>query len=182
MHPNTHFAALIFSRTTRFAILCTDSISKFQENFVELFRIFAQNFGKNRFSPRFASNFAPIVFPRIYASMVGWTQSMLVGLYGHYGQYGSYGRYGSYGPIGLYGTYGRRRGAQLTNFLFVRMCILVFEQHVRRVRSWYHVSFPRFFSRSLLESAPCRGALHSSLCSQLRRSLCSQLRSSQCRA
>ena len=52
--------------------------------------------------------------------MVGWTQSMLVGLYGHYGQYGLYGRYGLYGPIGLYGVYGaygRRRGAQLTNFL-----------------------------------------------------------------
>ena len=109
---------------------------------------------------------------------------MLVGLYGHYGQYGSYGRYGSYGPIGLYGvhgTYGRRRGAQLTNFLFVRICILVFEHHVRRVFSWSHVSFSRFFSRSLLESAPRRGAPHSSLCSQLRRSLCSQLRSSQCR-
>merc|ERR1711965_427488 len=102
--------------------------------------------------------------------MVGWTHSMLVGLYGHYGLYG------------VYGAYGRRRGAQLTNFLFVRMCILVFEHHVRRVLSWSHVSFPRFFSRSLLESAPCRGASHSSLCSQLRRSLCSQLRSSQCRA
>ena len=117
--------------------------------------------------------------------MVGWTQSMLVGLYGHYGQYVLYGRYGSYGPIGLYGVYGaygRRRGAQLTNFLFVRICILVFEHHVRRVFSWSHVSFSRFFSRSLLESAPCRGASHSSLCSQLRRSLCSQLRSSQCRA
>ena len=110
---------------------------------------------------------------------------MLVGLYGHYGQYGLYGRYGSYGSIGLYGVYGaygRRRGAQLTNFLFVRICILVFEHHVRRVFSWSHVSFSRFFSRSLLESAPCRGASHSSLCSQLRRSLCSQLRSSQCRA
>ena len=58
-----------------------------------------------------------------------------------------------------------------------RMCL-----NVRRVLSWSHVSFPRFFSRSLLESAPCRGAQHSSLCSQLRRSLCSQLRSSQCRA
>ena len=117
--------------------------------------------------------------------MVGWTQSMLVGLYGHYGQYGLYGRYGSYGPIGLYGVYGaygRRRGAQLTNFLFVRICILVFEHHVRRVFSWFYVSLSRFFSRSLLESAPCRGASHSSLCSQLRRSLCSQLRSSQCRA
>ena len=96
--------------------------------------------------------------------MVGWTHSMLVGLYGHYGQYGSYGRYGSYGPIGLYGvhgTYGRRRGAQLTNFLFVRICILVFEHHVRRVFSWSHVSFSCFFSRSLLESAPCRGASRS---------------------
>ena len=117
--------------------------------------------------------------------MVGWTHSMLVGLYGHYGQYGLYGRYGSYGsigPYGVYGAYGRRRGAQLTNFLFVRMCILVFEHHVRRVLSWSHVSFPRFFSRSLLESAPCRGAPHSSLRSQLRTSLCSQLRSLQCRA
>ena len=60
--------------------------------------------------------------------MVGWTQSMLVGLYGHYGQYGLYGRYGLYGPIGLYGVYGaygRRRGAQLTNFLFVTICILL---------------------------------------------------------
>ena len=74
------------------------------------------------------------------------------------------------------------RGAQLTNFLFVRICILVFEHHVRRVFSWFYVSLSRFFSRSLLESAPCRGASHSSLCSQLRRSLCSQLRSSQCRA
>ena len=110
---------------------------------------------------------------------------MLVGLYGHYGQYGLYGRYGSYGPIGLYGVYGaygRRRGAQLTNFLFVKICILVFEHHVRRVFSWFYVFLSRFFSRSLLESAPCRGASHSSLCSQLRRSLCSQLRSSQCRA
>ena len=35
-----------FSRTTRFAILCTDSISKFDLNFVKLFRIFAQNFAK----------------------------------------------------------------------------------------------------------------------------------------
>ena len=44
-----------------------------------------------------------------------------------------------------------------------------------------HVFFSRFFSRSLLESASRRGALHSSLCSQLRRSLCSKLRSPQCR-
>ena len=44
------------------------------------------------------------------------------------------------------------------------------------------VFFSRFFSRSLLESAPRRGAPHSSLRSQLRTSLCSQLRSSQCRA
>ena len=59
----------------------------------------------------------------------------------------------------------------------VRMCLCV-----RRAFSWSHVSFSlRFFSRSLLESAPCRGAQHSSLCSQLRSSLCSQLRSSQCR-
>ena len=41
------------------------------------------------------------IFPRIFAYMVGWTHSMLVGLNGLYGQYGSYGRYGSYGPIGL---------------------------------------------------------------------------------
>ena len=55
---------------------------------------------------------------------------MLVGLFGHYGQYGRYGRYGSYGSIGqygVYGAYGRRRGAQLTNFLFASTCILVFE-------------------------------------------------------
>ena len=44
------------------------------------------------------------------------------------------------------------------------------------------VFFSRFFSRSLLESAPRRGAPHSSLRSQLRTSLCSQLRSSHCRA
>ena len=53
---------------------------------------------------------------------------MLVGLFGHYGQDGRYGRYGSYGSIGqygVYGAYGRRRGAQLTNFLFVTICILV---------------------------------------------------------
>ena len=63
--------------------------------------------------------------------MVGWTHSVLVGLYGHYGHYGQYGLYGRYGlvgpigPHGVYGAYGRRRGAQLTNFLFVTPCILV---------------------------------------------------------
>ena len=31
--------------------------------------------------------------------MVGWTHSLLVGLYEHYGQYGLYGRYGSYEPL-----------------------------------------------------------------------------------
>ena len=42
-------------------------------------------------------------FPRIYASMVGWTHSVLAGLYGHYGHYGLSGRYGWYGPLVLYG-------------------------------------------------------------------------------
>ena len=42
-----------FSRTTRFAILCTDSISKFHQNFVKLFRIFAQNFAKNAYFSTF---------------------------------------------------------------------------------------------------------------------------------
>ena len=35
-----------FSRTTRFAILCTSAISKFKKKFVKLFRIFAENFAK----------------------------------------------------------------------------------------------------------------------------------------
>ena len=46
-----------FSRTTRFAILCTASISKFELNFVKLFRIFAQNFAKNRYFSTFFIEF-----------------------------------------------------------------------------------------------------------------------------
>ena len=42
-----------FSRTTRFAILCTDSISNFQQIFVKLFRIFAQNSTKNHYFSTF---------------------------------------------------------------------------------------------------------------------------------
>ncbi len=38
-----------FSRTTRFAILCIAPISKFEQNFVKLFRIFAKNFAKKRY-------------------------------------------------------------------------------------------------------------------------------------
>ena len=46
-----------FSRTTRFAILCTDSISKFEQNFVKLFRIFVQNSAKNRYFSTFFIEF-----------------------------------------------------------------------------------------------------------------------------
>ena len=35
-----------FSRTTTFAILCTAPISKFEQNFMKLFRIFVQNSAK----------------------------------------------------------------------------------------------------------------------------------------
>ena len=38
-----------FSRTTRFAMLCTAPISKFEQNFVKLSRIFAQNSAKIRY-------------------------------------------------------------------------------------------------------------------------------------
>ena len=46
-----------FSRTTRFAILCTAPISKFEQNFVKLFRIFAQNSAKNRYFSTFFIEF-----------------------------------------------------------------------------------------------------------------------------
>ena len=42
-----------FSRTTRFAILCTASISKFERSIVKLFRIFAPNSAKNRYCSTF---------------------------------------------------------------------------------------------------------------------------------
>ena len=67
--------------------------------------------------------------------------------------FGLYGRYGLYGPIGLYGVYGdygNRRGGQLTNFLFARTCILVFEHraHVFPCKSRLRVFFlPRSFRR-----------------------------------
>ena len=67
--------------------------------------------------------------------------------------FGLYGRYGLYGPIGLYGVYGdygNRRGGQLTNFLFARTCILVFEHraHVFPCKSHFRVFFlPRSFRR-----------------------------------
>ena len=70
-----------------------------------------------------------------------------------FGHYGLYRRYGSYGPIGLYGVYGvygRRRGVQLTNFLFASTCILVFEHraHVFPCKSRFRVFFPpRSFRR-----------------------------------
>ena len=78
--------------------------------------------------------------------MVGWTLWTLW-------TYGRYGRYGLYGPIGLYavyGAYGHRRGVQLTNFLFARTCILVFEHraHVFPCKSRFRVFFlPRSFRR-----------------------------------
>ena len=50
-----------FSRTTRFAILCTASISKFELNFVKIFRIFPKILQKNAIFQRFSSNFAPIL-------------------------------------------------------------------------------------------------------------------------
>ena len=61
------------------------------------------------------------------------------------------------------------------------LALTCFSNTGRRGALLSHVFFSRFFSRSLLESAPRRGAPHSSLCSQLRTALCSQLRSSQCR-
>ena len=52
--------------------------------------------------------------------------------------------------VWLYGVYGRRRGAQLTNFLFASTCILVFEHraHVFPCKSRFRVFFPpRSFRR-----------------------------------
>ena len=46
-----------FSRTTRFAILCTAAISKIEENFRKLFRIFAKNSTKNRYFSTFFIEF-----------------------------------------------------------------------------------------------------------------------------
>ena len=51
-----------FSRTTRFAILCTAPISKFEQNIVNLFSDFALKFCKNSlFFNVFSSNFATIL-------------------------------------------------------------------------------------------------------------------------
>ena len=69
-----------------------------------------------------------------------------------------YGLNGLYGIHGVY--YGRRRGAQLTNFLIARACILVYEHrtHVFTCKSRFRVFFlrpksfrrPRSFLRPLL--------------------------------
>ena len=51
------FFSVTFSRATRFAILCTAPISKFEQMFVKLFRIFAQNSAKVRYFSTFFIEF-----------------------------------------------------------------------------------------------------------------------------
>ena len=46
-----------FSRTTRFALLCTAPISKFEQNFVKLCLDFLPNFCKNHYFPKFFIEF-----------------------------------------------------------------------------------------------------------------------------
>ncbi len=65
-----------FLRSTRFAILCTAQISKFQQNFVKLLHIFAQFFNKNRYFStliiKFCSDFDEIFseFRSIFQKMM----------------------------------------------------------------------------------------------------------------
>ena len=105
--------------------------------------------------PERATEHYPYGFPHRWSvgRIYGWfTHSVLVGLYGRYGHYGLSGRYGWYGPIGLYGVYGvygRWRGAHLTNLLFARTCILVFEHRalVYPCQSRFGCFRPRSFRR-----------------------------------